>query len=352
MENSAFSDQTYPITFLENGQTYENARIRYRGAWARGWPKKPLKVFFAKDHRFHGQRCIDLNSGWRDPAFIREILAYEMFARCGAPASTSRVVQVNFNGRFRGIYLEIEQPDKPLLARYGLKGAALYKATSHQNWADERDLGPESAFTSHYEKETDKTASFRDLQQFCHELATTSNVRKFFEKHVDLPKYINYLAATVLVQNWDGFNKNHFIVHDLKGSGKWFPVPWDLDRTFGDHWNESFNEATLPVLLGTENVPGITGWNRLQDRFFSDRALTAQFLARLNELLRTEFTPEKLYPFLDQLESTLRDELPSDYQQWPRYSSDLHNGIIQVKKFIERRREFLAREISRLQQSR
>src|SRR5258708_23429982 len=107
----------------------------------------------------------------------------------------------------------------------------------------------------------------------------------------------------VLTQNWDGYNKNHFLVFDGEGSKKWFAVPWDLDRTFGDHWNWSFSEASLPAFLGTSQSPGITGWNRLEDRFFDNPVLRRRFLNRLSELLEKEFTTTKLFPIVDRLQA-------------------------------------------------
>ncbi len=345
-----YSNETVPVTFVADGKAYEHARLRARGAWSRGWPKKALKIFFEKENQFEHQRCLNLNSAWRDPAFFREWLSYYVFARSGAVASTSRVVRVTVNGEFHGLYLEVEQPDKPLLERYGLKGAAVYKANSQQNVADERDLGAAGAFAQHYEKETRKQEPAADLQEFCHELATTRNVHEFFEKQVDLPKYINYLAGTILVQNWDGFNKNHFLVHDIKGRGKWFPLPWDLDRTFGDSWNGGFDEASMPIDLGTLKQPGVTGWNRQEGRFFSDPALRQQLLARIDELLRTEFTPEKLFPVIDQLENSIRGDLSQDCKKWRR-GGDGPAGTAPLKSFIENRRGFIAKELVRLRET-
>jgi spore coat protein H len=348
LENAAFSNQTYPITFFSDGVAYENATARARGAWARSWPKKALKIFFPKNHPFQGQHCINLNSGWRDPAFVREPLAYYIYAACGAPAPKAQMVRLNVNGQFHGVYVEVEQPVKSFLERYNLKGASVYKANSHSNVADERDLGSAQSFAMHYEKETGQKEDCADLQRFCHELATAPNVLDFFNREVDLEKYINYLAATVLIQHWDGFNKNHFLVHDTRGAGKWFPVPWDLDRTLGDHWNWSFSEARLPILLGTERSRGITGWNRLEDRFFSDPTLTARFLDRLEELLQTQFTSDKLFPVLDQLAEQIDTDARLDYRQWPRQSSDFHQGIAEVKRFIQQRRAYLLAEIPKL----
>jgi len=101
------------------------------------------------------------------------------------------------------------------------------------------------------------------------------------------------------VQNWDCYDKNHFVIFDRRGSKKWFSLPWDLDRTFGDHWRESFDSADLPILLGTRQRPRSASWNRLQDRFFSEPALRARFLDRLAELLEKEFTTDKLFPILE-----------------------------------------------------
>jgi spore coat protein H len=346
LDRNPYSDQTYPAKFVAEGSEY-TVKVRPRGAWARSWPKKPLKIFFEDGKEFEGNRCVNLNSAWRDAAFVREPLAYHVYAASGVPASRSRMVQLYVNGQFRGLYVEVEQPDKPLLKRHNFKGAALYKANSGDNQSDERNLGSEKSFSSNYEKETRKSEGHRDLQVFCRELAAATNALEFFTNRVDVERYVNYLAASALVQNWDGLNKNHFLVHDERGSKKWLVVPWDLDRTFGDHWQGGFDRANVPLLLGTQSLPGPTGWNRMADRFFSDTTLRNRFLDRLEELLQKEFTTQKLFPILDQFESQLAEDAPRDRKRWPGPAENLHDGIAEMKTFIEHRRVFLQREIGR-----
>jgi spore coat protein H len=349
LERSAFSNQTVPASFSAGGQVFEHVLVRYRGAWARTWPKKPLKIFFPKDKPFEGQHCLNLNSGWRDPALIRECLAYHVFTACGVPAPKTRMVRLNLNGAFRGLYIQVQQPDKAFVKAFDLKGASVYKAVSRSNQSDERDLVVEAAFQRNYEKQTRKQEGYAELERFCHDLAHATNTLEFFNERVDLDKYVNYLAATALVQNWDGFNKNHYLIYDGKNSHKWFPVPWDLDRTFGDHWNGSFRETRLEPWLGIRAHPGVTGWNRLQDRFFSVPALRARFANRLNELLQHEFTEAKLFPVIDELEQEIAIDAALDRQRWPSMSSDrLHDALQQVKEFIEQRREFLLGELPKL----
>ncbi len=348
MERSAFSNQTVPGTFAFEGASYDGVQVRYRGAWARSWPKKPLKIFFDKAKLFEGQRCINLNSAWHDPAFVREFLAYHVYQICGCPAPRSRMVRLDVNGQFRGLYVQVEQPDKNFTKELQLKGATVYKANSRANQSDERDLGSEQMYRQHYEKQTKKSEDYADLQEFCRSLAQSKDPMEFFNQRVDVERYVNYLAATVLVQNWDGFNKNHYLIHDSAGTGKWIVVPWDLDRTFGDHWRWSFEEARLTPLLGTRQYPGVTGWNRLQEKFFSNPTLRARFSDRLLELLRTEFTEERLYPVLDQIEAAISPDAERDRQRWPGGDPDFHSGIEQVKRYIKERREYLLAEAKRL----
>jgi spore coat protein CotH len=261
------------------------------------------------------------------------------------------MVRLDINGRFAGLYVEVEQPEKGFLSRVDLKGASLYKAISRGHDADERDLGSEESYRAAYDKETQKTDGYGELQQFCHELETATNTLDFFTRRVDLERYINYLAATVLIQHWDGFNKNHFLLYDGRGSQKWMVVPWDLDRTFGDHWNWSFTETRLPVLLGTRRLPGITGWNRLEDRFFSEPTLRARFQDRLAELLDTEFTAKKLFGILDGMETGIASDAARDRRKWPGSEPDFRAGIRQVKTFIEQRRAYLIQELARLRRN-
>ena len=67
MDMNPRGEETYPATFTANGVTYENVKIRYRGQWARTWPKKPLKIFFNDEKLFEGQQRLNLNSSFLVP---------------------------------------------------------------------------------------------------------------------------------------------------------------------------------------------------------------------------------------------------------------------------------------------
>jgi spore coat protein CotH len=211
---------------------------------------------------------------------------------------------------------------------------------------DERALDSIEEYRMHYEQETqkDEADSYEQLHRFCSGLEAARNAGEFFERNVDLDKFINYLAGTTLCQNWDGYNKNHFLVYNANDSKKWFILPWDLDRSLGDHWDWSFGNARLPIELGTSRQPGVTGWNRVTDRFSSDATLRTKFADRLQELLEKEFTPEKFDPIIDQMAADIRPEAKLDRQLWPVQDPDVDRAIAGVKAFIKDRREFLLKE--------
>jgi spore coat protein H len=345
LQKSVRSDERRPALFRADGKEY-SVGIRYRGDWARTWPKKPLKIFFEKGKEFEGQHALNLNSNWRDPAFIREQLAYEIYTRCGVPAPQTRMVKLNINGQFHGVFLQVEQPSKPFLRRVGLKGAVVYKCDSRRWKSDMSDLGSEAAFREHYEKQTHKDESYEDLQSFCHDLATTADVVKFFDERVDVDRYVSFLAGNALVQNWDWFSKNHVLVHDIEGSKKWLVVPWDLDRTLGDHWAGGFQSADLPLRLGTREQPSTIGWNKLYDAFYNEPSLRKRLLDRIGILLQKEFREEKLFPVLDTWESEISADVAMDRKRWPSHGGEsFHAGIAGVKQYITDRRSYLSREI-------
>jgi hypothetical protein len=85
----------------------------------------------------------------------------------------------------------------------------------------------------------------------------------------------------------------------------------------------------------------------------NDPSLRLKLLDRLQELLQTEFTENKLFPVLDTLEADIARDAALDRQRWPPMGPgyDLHRGIAQVKGFIQSRRAYLLSELPRLRAS-
>jgi spore coat protein CotH len=342
MDNNPFSNELHPALFFDGARGVE-AQIRYRGAWGRNWAKKPIKVILANGAEHRGRRRFNLNSAYRDESFLREPLAYEVYRLAGAPSLESRLVRVQMNDEFWGLFVEVEQPKKSYLRELGMRGGLLFKAASRAARADERALPLVEALARDYTVEVGDPGDLGQLWRFTRALEESTNVAEFFADRMNVEAYINYACATVLVQNWDGFNKNHFLAADRGGAGKWTVVPWDLDRTFGDHWSQRFDVATTSHLLGTRRFPGTTGYNRLLDRFLSEPDLRHAFEARLRQLLAQEFTPAKIGARIDALQSEIAPEARLDRARWG--GSSWTQAVERVRRFVSDRHAFLLHEL-------
>lgn len=342
------SDREYPALFVAENACHQ-VRIRNRGAFARQWPKKSFKIFFTPGPKFRDQSRINLNSTWRDIGYIRESLAYAIYRAAGVPASESRLVRLHVNGEFWGLYAEVEQPEERFLEKRDLEDSVLYKANSQRHRSDQRKLGGLADYAREYEKETLKEESSQDLADFCEHLAETQDAAAFFDEHVD-PVYFDYLCATAMVQHWDSYNKNHFFMKSAK-SGKWTAIPWDLDRTLGDHWNWSFNLFDLPPLHGQRSRPGPTGWNRLMDACFTTPALRRRYLERLEGHLQETFSPDRLEKMLQEVSAGMDAAATQDLAKWGKWGNstrDWRQAVEQVGDVLRMRHAYLKNEVKQL----
>lgn len=334
------SNETIPVTLAHEDKVFDHLRIRLRGAFARSWPKKAYKIFFHRDHEFRDRSRINLNSGWRDPAFAREVMAYSIYDRVGSLSLESRIVRVLVNAQFWGIYVEVEQPDKKYLEKQGLKDAVIYKADSPNNQSDERYFSREQEFEFHYRKETKEEQPFDDLVTFCRLLNQGPEPERLWADDRVRARFVNYVCATMITQNWDGFNKNHYIGFEEGDPFRWFFLPWDLDRTLGDSWRGHFRETRLPLWLGTQDRPGVTGWNRVFEVALQDPKVRAEVIDRLRIVLTEWVHEDWIREQVSRLERQLAVAADRDRerwggeQRWKQSLAEMANDLIKRRAFL------------------
>lgn len=342
LHGRARSNDTVPVTLVHQGEVFDHLKMRVRGAFARSWPKKAYKIFFHRDHLFKGRSRVNLNSGWRDPAMVREVLAYKIYETAGGLSLKSRLVRVDLNGDFWGLFVEVEQPDKRFLEERGLMNASLYKADSPRNRSDERMFERINEYANHYRKETKESMPFNDLDTFCRNLENGGS-ELWSDPAVRL-RFLNYLCATTIVQNWDGFNKNHYIGFEGGDPQKWFLLPWDLDRTLGDSWNWTFDETRIPIWLGTSAQPGVTGWNRVFNAVLADSSMRREFLVRLDLILHQNVTEKWINLEVGKMADQMASDADRDRKRWGG-ERDWKGEVERVGDVLLKRRQFLLRQI-------
>ncbi|MCA9216462.1 MAG: CotH kinase family protein, partial [Planctomycetales bacterium] len=323
-----------------DGEFYDNVFVRVRGGSSASLAKKSFKFDFntANDFRFHPDHGrvteINVNTTFTNKDYIRQALAFEVFDQAGVPGSEAFPIRVQQNGEFFSVAIMIEQPDAEMLQREGLDpNGALYKMYNRF----------ESA--SGAEKRTREYESSGDLAEFASNVNRLEGeeLRNYIFDNVNVPQVLNYLAATVIMQNNDQMAKNYFAYRDSDGTGEWSIFPWDLDLTFGLHFmsNDSILDDEIFAdkddfttfagvtiwpshpFVGDEAHPANRSWNRLIDALYEVPEFRELHLRRLRTLmdamLQSPETPANELLFekrLDEYAEMIRSDVTLDYEKW------------------------------------
>ena len=292
-----------------NGQFYDNFFVRIRGASTRGLQKKSYKFDFNPGDHFRfdpDERRVEefnLNTTYTDKAYIRQGLGYEMYNQWGSPAPTSALWRVERNGSFFSVTAWTEQPDEDFLKRNDLdENGALYKMYNA------------GTATGNAQKRTRESEDKSDLEAFI-DIRNRSGqaLQDFIFDHVDVPRVMNYLSVTALIQHGDSMSKNYFLYRDTEGTGEWSFIPWDEDLSFGRHymtkdnirddelmatWDYELagrnNDAPISPshpFVGMQALPGNRSWNRIIDALFRDPVFTDMYRRRFRSLMDEVLQP-------------------------------------------------------------
>ncbi|MCK6500196.1 MAG: CotH kinase family protein, partial [Nitrospira sp.] len=318
-----------------------------------GW-----KVRLGKDQPWDGMTVIDLIFEASDRWLLAESLAYDLHRRAGLAASRTEFVRLDVDGQPAGYFLAIEHLNKAYLRHRKIRDDGnLYKATWMGNGLIET-----------HEKHTHRNSGHEDLVQLVDELEKSkkdpesqwSVIRRAF----DVEQVIGHYAVRMLISDWDGFFNNYFLYHDVKGTKKWTFYPWDEDKTWGEYdgWEQEGMLVELPLGYAAEgdHPPGepagqpsesygFRSWWRaggpIARPLLANPIFRKAFLARMKELLGTEFNETRLFPLVDAYRDRLRDEVAyraqvtNDDPAKAMERFEVH--LASLKEFIVKRRRWL-----------
>ncbi len=329
------------VAVMHLGEFYDNVYCRIRGGSSAGLSKKSFKFDFNTGHHFRtveqlgGVRAeeFNLNTTWTDKAYIRQPLSYEIYDMAGSPGSECLLMRVEQNGQFFSVAAYTEQVDKRLLLRESRldDDGALYKM-----------FNAGTSGTSGVEKKNRRFESNADLSTFVSGMNSSgAALENFIFDNVDLPRQLNYLAATVLTQNSDNMSKNYYLYRDTEGSGEWTQLPWDTDLTWGSHYMTSDNishdgiwatadyvlggrNANSPIspshpFVGVRELQGNRSWNRLIDKLLENDRVKNMFRRRLQTLVDEILMSKVVDDRIDAMELMLKNDAVLDRAEWGQF---------------------------------
>ncbi|MGC6564926.1 MAG: CotH kinase family protein [Akkermansiaceae bacterium] len=329
------------VAVLHLGEFYDNVFCRVRGGSSAGLNKKSYKFDFNTGHHFkvageaNTERVeeLNLNTTWTDKSYVRQPLTYQFYDLAGSPGPECFLMRVEQNGTFFSVAAYTEQVDERLLRRE--KGidddGALYKM-----------FNGGTSSTSGVEKKNRRHEDNSDLAAYVSGLNQTGTaLENFIFDNIDLPRQLNYLAATVLTQNNDNMKKNYYLYRDTERSGEWTQIAWDTDLTWGSHYmtNDNISHdgiwATADYVLGGRNanapispshpfvgireLPGNRSWSKIVDKLLENDRFQNMFRRRLQTLVDEALLTSEAEDRIALMEMALGNDAVLDKNKWGQF---------------------------------
>jgi hypothetical protein len=223
-----------------NGALLRDVGVKFKGRSSYDPSNAKNSLTLELNHVRHGQaydgiNSLKLNNAYADPSFIREALGYDI-ARTYMDAPRCNFARVTINGAPQGLFSNVEAVDRRFLrTRFGSSTGAFFKCVPEQSArGDTPDLvwrGPDSAsYASAYEIKS-KGGWSRLLAL----IAALSSPSARIEDLLDVDRALWMLAFNTVTLNLDSYTgntaHNYFLCEDA--SGRFVPVIWDLNMSFG-----------------------------------------------------------------------------------------------------------------------
>ena len=240
-----------------DGLTWDHVGIRFKGnssltsAVSSGNGKLSFKLDFdefedeypeVEDQRFYGFKQLNLNNNYSDTSLMREKVAADLFNEFGvASAATSFVAVYVDHGegsQYYGVYTLVEEiDDTGIESLFSDDSGNLYKPDgSGATFAD--GTYNESQMEKKSNEDENDYSDVKSLYEIMNSDIRETDIDSWknqLEAIFNIDNYMKYLAANVVIQNWDTYGNmthNYYLYNDPE-SGQLTWIPWDNNEAFG-----------------------------------------------------------------------------------------------------------------------
>jgi len=309
-----------PGSFRWNDQVLTNVGVRFKGN-SSSMPDSPFKrgylidfAEFKKGQRLPGLRQVALDNGIQFGSLFSERLITDVLRGVGVKASRCNYARLYLNGKFLGVYVNVERINKNFLQRqFGNDEGALFKVDEGGPGAGLEYLGNDPAlYRKSFELDGGAEAkSYAELLEFIRALNEPAVAEEALRKRLDVEAFTKTTAVMLFAGAFDqytGWQPHNYYLYRNPTDQRWAYIPWDLDVGFADR---AFGH--IPVLQGWNAawpvpVPG----RPLMERLVSSPELLRDYREQATKILETWFKPEILIPKLRAMHAQIRADLTED----------------------------------------
>ena len=352
------TDIEVPATLTVDGRSYTDVDFSFRGASSFMMVPEGRKRSFnvtldnvKGNQDLYGYNSLNLLNSHTDPTFLRSVL-YLQAARDYLPAAKANWVRVVINGESWGLYVNVQQVDKPFLAEwFKTKNGTRWKVPGSPNGRGGLEyLGTDvAAYKQIYEiKGDDDPKAWAALMELTRVLNQTppESLEPALTPIMDVDNVLRFLAVEAALVNNDGYwvrASDYNIYLDVKG--RFRLVPHDTNETFPARGGGGFGggrgfgrggDATLDPLVGLTDAS-----KPLRSKLLAVPALRTRYLAYVREIGDKWLDWNRLQPIVARSQALIAAEVKADTKRLDDFEA-FEVGVGGLKEFADSRRQYLS----------
>jgi hypothetical protein len=257
-----------PVELGFDGSTWWQVGMRYKGhsslrsSWQSGVRKLGFRLNFEQyenrhpeleNQRFYGFEKLTFAPGFRDPSYVRDALAVEIFRGLGIPAAQLAFYEIHVDlgdgsdPVCWGLYTTIEDPSDAMMQ-------TVFADDSGNLYKPEEGCADWTCFdATNFEKKrsVEDIGDFSDVEAAIDALhadrSDADTWRSNLEAVFDVPSFLRWLAINTTMGNWDSYGQmphNYYLYGDPTDGGRLTWLPWDHNEALQDGFH-----PTLSILL-------------------------------------------------------------------------------------------------------
>ncbi len=230
-----------PATIYIDNKKFDSVGVKYKGhsSYLASQEKKPFNITldaFINGQSLDGFSTFNLNNGFKDPSFIREIISYQIISNF-LPAVKAAFTKLYINNVYWGIYVLVQQPNKKFLRdNFGDDNGNYYKADPIGDlvWVGNN---PDD-YKRFFEKKTNEAED--DWNDIIYLINILNNAPpEFFndeiEKVLNVDRALWYLAFCNVFCNLDSYtgSGHNYYLYCNPYDNRFNFIPWDLNENLG-----------------------------------------------------------------------------------------------------------------------
>lgn len=324
--SNVFSDFSVSGVLNVNKESYK-VKIEHHGNSSRSRFKKNYSLTFEKRDPLLNLKKVVLSGQPTDPSALKSYLATEIYKCAGLKTFNMLPVVFYLNGESLGLYYLMEPINEEFFVKRGIKVGELYKAI---NGEAKFSFKHNKEIRNGFEKRIPKDDSYYSLEQLI--ILIDNEAENTFPEKVEnmmnVDKYLEYMAVSVFICNWDGIVHNFYLYKD-QNTGRYEILPWDLDFTF--------------VL--ENNLTAFPGNSDLMKKLLRIQKYRDKYKQLFYEYLEGCFSISNLTMNIDDMKLVISKAYSQD--RWLQESGyDLNIESEKIKEFIKQRHVYIKEQLN------